>query len=142
LFGADPGQAWLGTKSGSRALFAQAGVPHPLGADQIKTVQDAIEAICALRAAKPELAALIIKLDHAVSGEGNAIVDLAGLPAPGAPGERARIEQRLERLAPEVDGVDPAAYLRKLADQGGVVEERITGRELGSPSVQLEITST
>jgi pheganomycin biosynthesis PGM1-like protein len=142
LFGADPGQAWLGTKSGSRALFAHAGVPHPLGADQIKTVQDAIEAICALRAAKPELAALIIKLDHAVSGEGNAIVDLAGLPAPGAPGERARIEQRLERLAPEVDGVDPAAYLRKLADQGGVVEERITGRELGSPSVQLEITST
>src|SRR5262249_41592746 len=41
---------------------------------------------------------------------------------------------------PEVDGVSPAAYLRKLAGQGGVVEERITGRELRSPSVQVEIT--
>jgi hypothetical protein len=140
LFGAAPDQAWLGTKSGSRAVFSGAGVPHPLGAEQIRTSHDAVEAICALRAAKPELAAVIIKLDHAVSGEGNATVDLAGLPVPGARGERALIEQRVERLVPEVDGVSPAAYLRKLAAHGGVVEERIIGRELRSPSVQLEIT--
>jgi len=140
LFGSDPDQAWLGTKSGSRALFARAGVPNPLGAEQIRTISDAVEAIRALRAAKPKLATLIIKLDHAVSGEGNALLDLAGLPMPGARGERALIEHRLERLVPEVDGVSPAAYLRKLAAQGGVVEERITGRELRSPSVQLEIT--
>jgi PGM1 C-terminal domain len=140
LFGAEPDQAWLGTKSGSRALFGRAGVPHPLGVEQIRTIPDAVDAICVLRAAKPELAALIIKLDHAVSGEGNATVDVAGLPLPGARGERGLIEQRLERLVPEVDGVSPAAYLRKLAAQGGVVEERITGRELRSPSVQLEVT--
>ena len=140
LFGADPGHAWLGTKSGSRALFAKAGVPHPLGSEQIRTLRDAVDAICALRAAKPELAELVIKLDHAVSGEGNAIVDLAGLPETGAYREGGLIQQRLERLVPDVDGVSPAAYLRKLAARGGVVEERITGRELRSPSVQLEIT--
>jgi PGM1 C-terminal domain len=140
LFGADPSQAWVGTKSGSRALFAGAGVPHPLGAEHIRTIHDAVDAICALRAAKPELAALIIKLDHAVSGEGNATVDLAGLPVPDARGERALIEQRLDRLVPEVEGVSPAAYLRKLAAQGGVIEERIVGREVRSPSVQFEIT--
>jgi PGM1 C-terminal domain len=140
LFGAAPDQAWLGTKSGSRALFAGAGVPHPLGAEQIRTSHDAVDAICGLRAVKPDLAALVIKLDHAVSGEGNATVDLAGLPVPGARGERALIEQRLKRLLPEVDGVSPAAYLRKLAAHGGVIEERITGPELRSPSVQLEIT--
>jgi PGM1 C-terminal domain len=142
LFGADPGHAWLGTKSGSRALFAQAGVPHPLGSERIRTVGDAVDAICALRATKPELAELVIKLDHAVSGEGNAIVDLAGLPVAGTRGEHALIQQCLERLVPDLDGVSPAAYLRKLAAQGGVVEERITGRELRSPSVQLEITPT
>ena len=49
-------------------------------------------------------------------------------------------QQRLERLVPAVDGVSPTAYLRKLAAHGGVVEERITGRDLRSPSVQLEIT--
>jgi hypothetical protein len=140
LFGADPDQAWLGTKSGSRAVFARAAVPRPLGAEQVRTIHDAVDAICALRAAKPQLAGVIIKLDHAVSGEGNATVDLAGLPVPGARGERLLIEQRLERMAPEVDGVSPAAYLCKLAAQGGVVEERIIGRELRSPSVQLEIT--
>ncbi len=140
MFGADPDQAWLGTKSGSRALFARAGVPHALGTEQIRTIPDAVDAICALRAAKPEIAELVIKLDRAVSGEGNALLDLAGLPVPGAGRERALIERRLQRLVPEVDGVSPAAYLGKLAAKGGVVEERITGRELRSPSVQLEIT--
>ena len=140
LFGADPGHAWFGTKSGSRSLFATAGVPHPLGAEHIRTIPDAVEAICLLRAAKPELAEAVIKLDHAVSGEGNAIVDLAGLPAPGTLGEGESIQRRLERLVPDVEGVSSAAFLRKLAAQGGVVEERIIGRDLRSPSVQLEIT--
>jgi hypothetical protein len=85
---------------------------------------------------------LVIKLDHAVSGEGNAIVDLEGLPVPGTRGEAALIQQRLERLAPDAGGVSPAAYLRKLGTQGGVVEERLTGRKVRSPSVQLELTPT
>jgi hypothetical protein len=140
LFGPDPGHAWLGSKSGSRALFAKAGVPHPLGTAQIRTIPDAVDAICALRGAKPELAQLVIKLDHAVSGEGNAIVDLAGLPLPGTRGEGALIQRSVECLVPDADGVGAAEYLRKLAAQGGVVEERITGRELRSPSVQFEIT--
>ncbi len=140
LYGPDPDHAWLGTKSGSRTLFARAGLPHPLGTAQIRTIPDAVNAICALRAQKPELAELVIKLDLAVSGEGNALLDLAGLPKPGAFQEGALIQQRLERLVPAIDGIGPAAYLRKLAEQGGVVEERITGREVRSPSVQLEIT--
>jgi hypothetical protein len=140
LYGPDPGHAWLGTKSGSRTLFARAGIPHPLGAAKLKTIPATVDAICALRAQKPELAELVIKLDRAVSGEGNALLDLTGLPAPGGSEDGALICQRLKRLVPAVDGVSPAAYLRKLAEHGGVVEERITGRELRSPSVQLEIT--
>ena len=50
------------------------------------------------------------------------------------------IQQRLECVVPDFEGVSSAAYLRKLAAQGGVVEERIIGRDLRSPSVQLEIT--
>ena len=140
LFGPDPGHAWLGSKSGSRALFAKAGVPHPLGTERIRTIPDTVDVVCALREAKPELAQLVIKLDHAVSGEGNAIVDLRGLPIPGTRAERALIQRSVERLVPDVEGVSAAEYLRKLAAQGGVVEERITGRELRSPSVQFEIT--
>jgi hypothetical protein len=31
VFGADPALAWLGTKQGSRGVFADEGVTHPLG---------------------------------------------------------------------------------------------------------------
>jgi hypothetical protein len=117
-------------------------VPHPLGAEHIRSIAEAADAIGALRMAKPELTEVIIKIDNAVSGEGNALLDLAGLPAPGTGGEREQTHQRIARVAPEVDGVSPAAFLGKLAAEGGVVEERITGRDLRSPSVQLRITPT
>jgi hypothetical protein len=142
VYGPDPKHAWLGTKSGARTLFASAGVPHPLGAEHIRSVADATDAICDLRKQKPELGEVIIKIDKAVSGEGNALVDLTGLPAPGTPGERGLIGEHLARLAPEVEGVSPSTFLRKLAAEGGVVEERIIARELRSPSVQLRITPT
>lgn len=140
VYGAAPEHAWVGTKSGSRALFARSGIPHPLGAEGIRSIADAVGAICTLRAMKPELGAVMIKLDNAVSGEGNAVLELTGLPSPGTPPERALIQQRLARLVPEVSGVSAAAYLRKLAAHGGVVEERISGSEVRSPSVQIRIT--
>jgi hypothetical protein len=140
VYGADPDHGWVGTKSGGRALFARSDVPHPLGVEHIRTRADAVTAIRVLRAAKPKLAQLVIKLDHGVSGEGNAVVDLCGLPAPGTQWEDELIARRLEGLIPEMDGVRSGAFLRKLGEQGGVVEERITGRELRSPSVQLRIT--
>src|SRR5262245_18261356 len=43
LHGADPSLQGLGTKSGSRKLFAQAGVPHPLGIANVADGRDAIE---------------------------------------------------------------------------------------------------
>jgi hypothetical protein len=140
MYGADPRHHHLGTKSGSRELFAQAGVPHPLGVERVAGAREAIDAIARLRAAKPELAELVVKLDEGVSGEGNAIVDVRGLRAPGAEDERERIAERLDRMALEAEGVSVAAYLSKLAARGGIVEERIAGREVRSPSVQLEVT--
>lgn len=115
-------------------------MPHPLGAENIRSIADAVGAICKLRRLKPELRELVIKLDSAVSGEGNAVLDLTGMPAPGTHGEHALLERRLARVVPEVDGVTADAYLHKLAEHGGVVEGRITGRELHTPSVQLRIT--
>jgi hypothetical protein len=140
VYGADPCHQDLGTKSGSRELFARAGVPHPLGIKRITGGRAAIEAIARLRAARPGLVEVLVKLDDAVSGEGNAVVDLRELPLPGADHERQRIAERLDRMAPEATGVSVEAYMRVLAARGGVVEERIRGRELCSPSVQLEVT--
>jgi PGM1 C-terminal domain len=142
LYGPDPRHDHLGTKSGSRELFAMSGVPHPLGVERITTREQAIRAIARLRAVKPSIAEVVLKLDDGVSGEGNATVDLGGLPEPGAPDEIARIDLRLARLVPAVPYVSPRAFLAKLAGCGGIVEERITGRELRSPSVQFLVSPT
>ncbi len=140
VYGPDPAHEHLGTKSGARALFAQAGVPHPLGAEHIRSVADAVRAIGRLRDVKPELGQLIVKLDRGVSGEGNATVDLADLPAPRTVGVDQLVQGRVRAIAPEVAAVGAADFLDKLGVQGGVLEERITGLAIRSPSVALEIT--
>jgi hypothetical protein len=98
--GADPRHAHFGTKSGCRELFAQAGIPHPLGTEHITSIGGAIHAITRLRATKPDITDLVMKLNQGASGEANAIINLAGLPESGAPDEAQRIGQRVATLTP------------------------------------------
>jgi hypothetical protein len=141
MHGADPRHAHLGTKSGCRELFAATGVAHPLGVEHIHSVPAAIEAIASLRARKPHIEQLVMKLNEGVSGEGNAIVDLRGLPAPGTHTERAAIGERIAGMALEAQAVGLDRYLGCLTAHGGIVEERIVGAEVRSPSAQLEISA-
>jgi hypothetical protein len=139
MLGADPCHAHFGTKSGCRELFADAGVPHPLGVEHISSLETAVAAIVELRARSPRLAELVMKLNEGVSGEGNAIVDLNGLPAPGSASEREAIADRILEMALEAPAIGIEQYLERLAARGGIVEERIVGEALRSPSAQLEI---
>jgi hypothetical protein len=139
VHGADPALSYLGTKSGARELFARAGVPLPLGVEHVRTRGDVIAAIARLRGARPRVAEVVVKLDSGVSGEGNAIVNLRRLPRPGARTEFVRIGERVDSMRLHAAGVSLGDYLQRL-ERGGVVEERIVGRELDSPSVQLELT--
>lgn len=140
MYGADPRHARFGTKSGCRELFARAGVPHPAGLEGLTSVGEAIDGIIRLRAGGARPARMVIKLNEGVSGEGNALIDLDGLPEPGAPEDREAVAERVKSLVPEAEGVSPDAFLAKFASSGGVVEEWIAGRELRSPSVQVQIT--
>lgn len=140
MYGADPRFFPLGTKSGCRRLFAEEDVPHPLGFGDLRTADDLVDALVRMRAARPALARVVVKHDEGVSGTGNASLDLGGLPAAGSAAERAALRERLAMLRPEADGVTAEAYLATLARMGGVVEERIEGDELRSPSVQLRAT--
>ncbi|MGI8802208.1 MAG: peptide ligase PGM1-related protein [Solirubrobacteraceae bacterium] len=67
-------------------------------------------------------------------------MDVRCLPAPGAPSEARRIAERVAGIALEAGGVSVEDYLDKLAAQGGVIEERIVGHDLRSPSVQIQVT--
>jgi len=140
MYGADPKFFPLGTKTGSRRLFAEADVPHPLGSGNIQSVPAATAAICEIRRRKPAVGQVLVKLNEAISGEGNAVVDLQGLPEAGGAEEATAIEARLCAMRCELASMTFETFCDKLTKHGGVVEERITGEEFRSPSVQLRVT--
>ena len=95
MYGADPRLFPLGTKTGCRRLFARAGVRYPLGVEDLHSAEDLEEAVVALRAERPGLRAVMVKLNEGVAGAGNAVVHLSDLPAPGTPEERHAVAQRV-----------------------------------------------
>ncbi len=140
MYGADPKFFSFGTKSGCRRLFAEEGVKHPLGAENLHTEQEAIEALAGLRAQRPGLRQAVIKHNEGVSGLGNAIIDLQDLPAPGDAAEAKALARRLRAMRYEAASISFDWYMQTLAKHGGIVEERIMGDEFRSPSAQLRIT--
>ena len=140
MFAADPRYFPLGTKSGCRRLFAEEGVVHPIGIENLGSVGELVEAICRLRATKPSLEQVLVKLNEGVSGEGNALVELRDLPEPGSANETDAISQRVQAMSFELKVAIYDGYVDKLERRGGIVEERISGDEFRSPSVQLRIT--
>ena len=83
MYGADPKFFPLGTKSGCRKIFMDEDVPYPLGREDIGSKKDLVDAIVQMRMTKPSIRQVMVKLNEGVSGEGNAVIDLTGLPAPG-----------------------------------------------------------
>jgi PGM1 C-terminal domain len=140
LYGADPKYFPLGTKSGARRIFAEEGVPHPLGIENLQSADDVVDAILEMRAQKPALREVVVKLNEGVSGEGNALVDVTGLASSNGSVERTGVLDRLRAMRFELAGATYDGYVAKLSDRGGIVEERISGREFRSPSAQLRVT--
>ncbi len=137
MYGADPRLADLGSKTGCRTMFEELGVPCPVGAEDLHTVDEIVAGVQSMRARRPSLTAAIVKLNEGVSGAGNASVDLQGLPDVGSPNEAAAITERLMGMQPESETLTVDVYLAAFAKHGGIVEERISGVTLESPSVQM-----
>jgi hypothetical protein len=139
-FGADPRLLPFGTKTGCRRLFAEEGVTHPLGFEDVADVDGVVDALARMRAARPTVTEAIVKHNDGVSGRGNALMNLRGLPTPGAQDEATELRQRVLGMEFEDPRVTLDDYLARLAEGGGIVEERISGVEFRSPSVQLRVT--
>ena len=140
MYGADPRLFPLGTKTGCRRVFLEAGVQYPAGFEDLRSVTDVVQALTRLRSEHPDTGEAMVKLNEGVSGKGNAVVDLQGLPGPGDGGEAAALEHRVRQMTLEDEDVTVNAFLAKLIERGGIAEELISGEELRSPSVQLRIT--
>jgi pheganomycin biosynthesis PGM1-like protein len=133
LNGVDPELSVLGTKSGSRRLFREAGVECAPGAEDLYSRADVEEAMLELRRRRPGLRRCVLKLNDSLGGEGNAVVFCPPEPSREAMGEALQGLQ-LSTPAQTADG-----FFQALAREGGVVEELLEGREQTSPSVQLRI---
>ena len=140
MYGCDPKHFPLGTKSGGRRIFAEAGVPYPLGIENVTSHDDLVRGLAELRARRPNVKEAIAKLNEGVSGEGNALVTLTGLPEPGSPTEKRELDLRVRAMRFDAPETTYEHYEAKLGERGGVVEERIVGAEFRSPSAQLRIT--
>ena len=128
IYGSDPALNVLGSKTGSRRLFADEGVRHPIGLD-VRGADDLPEALSEIRARSPSARSVVLKLDLGVSGLGNALLDL----------DAAERDLR-GAIELEDEEIDVDQYLALLDEQGGIGEERIESDDFRSPSVQLRMS--
>lgn len=138
LYGADPKYFHFGTKTGCRQLFARAGVNHPLGVENLHTVEQVNAALTQMHRQRPTMRQAVVKLNEGVSGEGNALVDFDGLDSPN----EQSIAERVRAMRFEMRSLQFEDYFEKFRQRGGIVEERVGvgAQEVRSPSVQLRVT--
>jgi hypothetical protein len=136
MYGCDPALVSLGTKSSGRAIFSEAGVAHPRGAEDLHTADQVTQAIGELLRGDPGLRRVIVKHNEGVSGFGNAILDVTNLSDPVIEAIRTRLDslQVDEVIGTTID------YFALLEREGGIVEEMVEADLVRSPSVQLRIT--
>lgn len=137
----------LGSKTGSRTIFREAGLQLAPGRDGLRDTDELVEALAETwEEVGAGLRRMVVKLDESFSGEGNALLELGPLAAV-APGEAGRSARRtaLRRALPalrfEATGQDWPGYRDQFNTMGGVCEAWIEGPPGGkySPSVQLRI---
>lgn len=145
LYAADPDLRIWGTKSGSRQIFVESGVPCPDGSESIWNAEDLGVAATALWERQPLLKRMVVKLNEGISGEANALLDLRPIQSV-APGEAdhaervAAISDRFESMSFQAKEETWANFSSRLPELGGIVEAFVEGEVKRSPSVQGRIT--
>ncbi len=145
LYAAAPDLQTWGTKSGSRQIFAESGVPHPDGSQLVWNEQDLAIAAANLWERQPTLKRMVVKLNEGVSGEGNALLDLRPIahlaPPNGTHTQRvAAISDRFPNLSFQASQETWENFSSRILELGAIVEAFVEGEIKRSPSVQGRIT--
>lgn len=139
LYAPDPALMDLGTKSGCRETFREAGVLLPRGFERLQDANDIVDALDDLKGHNPTLRKAVVKLNDGFSGEGNAVFRFTeDCPEQG---RKAWIRSRL----PQLEFVAPMetwdTFEAKYEEMGGVVEEFVEGEIKESPSCQSRVNA-
>jgi len=138
LYAADPELSHLGSKSGSRRVFAESGVTVADGFEDLRDEQDVVDALATLRIRDPGLRQAMIKLNDSFGAGGNVLFSFDGAPETGL---TKWIASELPRRAVFASPPDSwEHYLTKLVAMGAVVERFVAASETRSPSAQLLIS--
>lgn len=137
LFAPDPDLAPLGSKTGSRLLFADAGVPAVEGMEGLRDLSDVVDALAKLRARDATIGSAIIKLNDSFGAGGNVLFSYAGAPERGLTDwVRGQLPRRAVFASPPDTWEN---YRGKLDAMGAVVERFVEAVEVTSPSAQVLI---
>jgi hypothetical protein len=128
VYGPSPELAWAGTKSGGRRIFADEGVPHPIGIEDVASEDDVVSAVAEIRRQRPACRQVMVKVNDGVSGLGNGLITIG----PGG-------EASARAIALEDPDLSAEQFYAVMADRGGIAEERIAGDGFCSPSAQLRV---
>ena len=155
LLSSSPELLYWGSKSGSREIFANCGIPHPDGSPLLDNVDDLIVAMAELWERQPYLQRIVIKLNEGFSGEGNAVVDLRPISEFALPNVlHTQRKKAMAKIVTEARFPAPEetweSFSSRIPELGAIVEAFIEGEEKRSPSVQgyisprgkIEILST
>jgi hypothetical protein len=145
LYAAAPDLQIWGSKSGSRQIFAESGVPHPDGSERVWNQKDLAQAACDLWERQPTLQRMVVKLNEGISGEGNALLDLRPImnvaPGQASSAQRAAaISDRFANLRFQSSQEKWENFSGRISELGAIVEAFVEGEIKRSPSVQGRIT--
>ena len=129
IYGPRPQLTFLGSKTGSRQVGRRAGVPVLDGSEDLYSLEAVEAAVVAIKSGRPGAEAVVIKLNDGFSGQGNAILPMAGLASP------------LPLSATTFCAAEESwpAYGAKIAAGGAIVEDLVAADGIVSPSAQVRI---
>ena len=141
LYANDPALQDLGSKSGCREIFREAGVAFPDGFERLHEEADIAEALGTLKSRDPGLRRAVVKLNEGFSGEGNALFYYDGIDARDHAGRVSQIRARLPTLRFEAAHETWERFRAKYAEMGGIVETFVEGKGKVSPSAQCRVNA-
>jgi len=138
IYACDPALNDLGSKSGGREIFREAGVSMPDGVERLRDMNDVADGLVSLFRRQPALRRAVVKMNEGFGGEGNALFYFDGAPNDGSLPSWVRSRLRTD-LRYEAGQETWEHFSAKFEEMSGVVEAFVEGADKRSPSVQCRI---
>ena len=141
LYANDPSNQDLGSKSGCREIFRDAGICFPDGFERLNSATEITEALSELKGRNPSMRRAVVKLNEGFSGEGNALFYFDAVDASSDIERKKQIRAQLPNLKFTAPAENWPAFEQKYKEMGGVVEEFVEGEHKVSPSSQCRVNA-